>query len=66
MKYLDYEKQTAKEFNDILKEGMKTGVILSRKEDIKFMIELAYNLNYYLTYFISASQVYGKKESCDF
>lgn len=66
MKYLDYEKQTAKEFNDILKEGMATGIILSREEDIKFMIELAYNLNYYLTYFISASQVYGEKEGNNF
>jgi hypothetical protein len=66
MKYLDSEKQTAKEFNDILKEGMETGVILSREEDIKFMIELAYNLNYYLTYFISAAQLYGKKEGYDF
>jgi hypothetical protein len=45
---------------------METGVILSREEDIKFMIELAYNLNYYLTYFISAAQVYGKKEGHDF
>lgn len=62
MKYLDSEKQTAKEFNDILKEGMETGVILSREEDIKFMIEFAYNLNYYLTYFISAAQLYGKEE----
>ena len=66
MKYLDYEKQTAKEFNDILKEGMATGIILSREEDIKFMIELAYNLNYYLTYFISAAQVYGEKEGNNF
>lgn len=66
MKYLDSEKQTAKEFNNILKEGMETGVILSREEDIKFMIELAYNLNHYLTYFISAAQLYGKKEGYDF
>ena len=66
MKYLDSEKQTAKEFNNILKEGMETGIILSREEDIKFMIELAYNLNYYLTYFISAAQIYGKKENNNF
>jgi hypothetical protein len=66
MKYLDSEKQTAKEFNSILKEGMETGIILSREEDIKFMIELAYNLNYYLTYFISAAQIYGKKENNNF
>lgn len=66
MRYLDSEKQTAKEFNDILKEGMATGMILSREEDIKFMIELAYNLNYYLTYFISAAQVYGEKEGNNF
>ena len=62
MRYLDSKKQTAKEFNDILKEGMATGIILSREEDIKFMIELAYNLNYYLTYFISAAQLYGQEE----
>ena len=61
MKYLDSNKQTAKEFNDILKEGFNTGFILSTQEDIKFMIELAYNLNHYLTYFISASQIYGEK-----
>ena len=61
MKYLDSNKQTAREFNDILKEGFSTGFILSTQEDIKFMIELAYNLNYYLTYFISASQIYGEK-----
>ena len=66
MRYLDSKKQTAKEFNDILKEGMATGIILSREEDIKFMIELAYNLNYYLTYFISAAQVYGEKEGNNF
>ena len=62
MKYLDSNKQTAKEFNDILKEGIKSGCILKTQEDLKFMIELFYNLNYYLTYFISAAQLYGQEE----
>jgi len=62
MKYLDSNKQTAREFNQILKDGLKTGVILNTKEDLKFMIELAYNLNYYLTYFITAAQLYGQEE----
>ena len=60
MKYLDSNKQTAKEFNDILKEGLKTGFVLNTREDLQFMIELAYNLNYYLTYFI---QAYGQEKS---
>ena len=66
MKYLDSNKQTAKEFNNILKEGIKSGCVLNTQEDLKFMIELAYNLNYYLTYFISAAQVYGEKEGNNF
>ena len=65
MKYLDSNKQTAREFNQILKDGLKTGVILNTKEDLKFMIELSYNLNYYLTYFISAAQLYGEEENHD-
>ena len=65
MKYLNYKKQTAEEFNDILKEGIKSGLVLKTTEDLKFMIELAYNLNYYLTYFISASQLYGEEENHD-
>lgn len=63
MKYLDSKHQSAEEFNKILKDGLKTGFILANKDDIKFMIELAYNLNYYLNYFISASQVYGEENS---
>ena len=63
MKYLDSKHQFAEEFNEILKDGLKTGFILANKDDIKFMIELAYNLNYYLNYFISASQVYGEENS---
>lgn len=62
MKYLDSNKQTAKEFNSILKEGIKSGCVLNTQEDLKFMIELAYNLNYYLTYFISAAQLYGQEK----
>ena len=62
MKYLDFRKQTAEEFNEVLKEGIKTGTILRTVKDLKFMIELAYNLNYYLTYFISASQLYGEEK----
>ena len=62
MKYHDSNKQTAREFNQILKGGLKTGTILRTVEDLKFMIELAYNLNYYLTYFITAAQLYGQEE----
>ena len=62
MKYLDSNKQTAREFNNILKEGIKTGFVLNTQEDLKFMIELSYNLNYYLTYFISAAQLYGQEK----
>lgn len=58
MKYLS-SKQNVKEFNDTLKEGIKYGFILSDQKDINFIIELAYNLNYYLTYFVEA---YGKEE----
>ena len=61
MKYLDSKHQSTEEFNEILKDGLKTGFILANKDDIKFM--LAYNLNYYLNYFISASQVYGEENS---
>ena len=63
MKYLDSNKQTAREFNEILKEGIENGFILNTQEDLKFMIELAYNLNYYLTYFIESTQLYGEKEN---
>ena len=63
MKYLDSKHQSAEEFNEILKDGLKTGFILANKDDINFMIELAYNLNYYLNYFISASQIYGEEKS---
>ena len=59
MKYLR-KSQTVEEFNEILKEGLKNGFILSDPNDIKLIIELAYNLNYYLTYFIEA---YGKENS---
>lgn len=52
-------KQSVKEFNEDLKEGLKHGFILTNTEDMKLIIELAYNLNYYLTYFITA---YGKEE----
>lgn len=62
MKYLDSNKQTAKEFNNILKEGIKSGCVLNTQEDLKFMIELAYNLNYYLTYFISTAQLYDQEK----
>ena len=63
MKYLDSKHQSAEEFNKILKDGLETGFILANKDDINFMIELAYNLNYYLNYFISASQIYGEEKS---
>ena len=63
MKYLDSNKQTAREFNEILKEGIENGFVLNTQEDLKFMIELAYNLNYYLTYFIESTQLYGAKEN---
>ena len=63
MKYLDSNKQTAREFNEILKEGIENGFVLNTQEDLKFMIELAYNLNYYLTYFIESTQLYGEKEN---
>jgi hypothetical protein len=63
MKYLDSNKQTAREFNKILKEGIENGFVLNTQEDLKFMIELAYNLNYYLTYFIESTQLYGEKEN---
>lgn len=62
MNYLDSNKQTAKEFNNILRESIKSGCILNTQEDLKFMIELAYNLNYYLTYFISAAQLYDQEK----
>ena len=62
MKYLDSNKQTVKEFNGILKEGLKSGVVLRTQEDLKLMIELAYNLDYYLTYFISTAQLYDQEK----
>lgn len=62
MKYFDSNKQTVKEFNEILKDGLEHGFILSTKEDLKLIIELTYNLNYYLNYFISATQLYGEEK----
>jgi len=52
--------QSVKEFNENLKDGLKYGFILSNADDIKLIIELTYNLNYYLTYFVSA---YGQEEN---
>ena len=62
MKYLNSNKQTAKEFNEILKEGIKSGCVLNTQEDLRFMIELAYNLDYFLTYFIASTQLYGQEK----
>jgi hypothetical protein len=63
MKYLDSNKQTVKEFNYLLKEGIEHGTILVSQEDLKTMIELASNLDYYLTYFIASAQLYGQKKN---
>ena len=62
MKYLNKD-TTIEEANEIIKEGLKeTGFILTDKRDIKFIVELTYNLNQYLTYFIAMADLYGKEE----
>ena len=63
MKYLISRNQTIEEFNEILKEGIKNGLVLHNANDINIIIELAYNLDYFLTYFKNAADIYGKKES---
>ena len=63
MKYLISKNQTIEEFNEILKEGIENRLILHNADDIKFLIELAYNLDYFLTYFINAANIYGEEES---
>lgn len=53
---------SVKKFNEILKEGIDVGFIIP-KDDLKVMIELAYNLNYSLTYLINQAELYGEEES---
>ena len=63
MKYLN-KNTTIEEANEIIKEGLKeTGFILTDKRDIKFIVELTYNLNQYLTYFIAMADLYGEEEN---
>lgn len=62
MKYLNKD-TTIEEANEIIKDGLKeTGFILTDKRDIKFIVELTYNLNQYLTYFIAMADLYDKEE----
>ena len=63
MKYLINRNQTIEEFNETLKEGIKNGLILHNIDDIKIIIELAYNLDYFLTYFKNAADIYGKENN---
>lgn len=63
MKYLISRNQTIEEFNEILKEGIKNGLVLYNADDINIIIELAYNLDYFLTYFKNAANIYGEEKS---
>ena len=63
MKYLINRHQTIEEFNEILKEGIKNGLVLHNADDINIIIELAYNLDYFLTYFKNAANIYGEEKS---
>ena len=49
MKYLS-KKNTIEEFNDILKEGLEFGFILTDSEDIGLITELYNNLTNYFSF----------------
>ena len=53
---------SVKEFNEILREGIDAGFIIP-KDDLKVMIELAYNLSYSLIYLINQVKLYDEEES---
>lgn len=53
------KKNTIEEFNDILKEGLEFGFILTDSEDIGLITELYNNLTNYFLFFKSWQKVKG-------
>lgn len=51
------------EANEILKEGLEKNGFISNLSDTKFYVELTYNLNRYLAYFIGMANLYGKENN---